>query len=71
MTLLVEHVKEWANAHYEEGGWDVVSECWGDSDILKHLVSNNIRTKEQAIKSFEPLVAVWSERQADAINSAF
>ena len=71
MKLLIETVKEWAKAHYNEGGWDVIVECWGDAEIQEHLERCAAQTQAKAIKAFEPVVAVWAERQADAINSAF
>ena len=63
---LVEAVKAYANAHYEDGGWDVVVECWTDKEITDHLLKLNCTTEAQAIKSFEGCVGVWAERQADA-----
>lgn len=70
MTL-VEHVKAHAQAHYEDGGWDVVVECYDDEMIEEVLDDNNARTPADAIKAFTPMVDVWDDRQQDAINSAF
>jgi hypothetical protein len=33
MNELVEAVKAHARDHYEDGGWDVLVECYSDSDI--------------------------------------
>lgn len=77
---LVEAVKAHALAHYEDGGWDVVVECWEDREIADHLDQAHFNddgsiwtvvTAEDAIRAFEPLVDVWADRQADARNSAF
>jgi hypothetical protein len=68
---LVEHVKAHALAHYEDGGWDVVVECYTDEDIEEVLDDNSARTPSDAIKAFAPMVDVWDDRQQDAINSAF
>lgn len=71
MQNLIEAVKKHANEHYEDGGWDVLVECWGDKDILKHLDAYGARTEKEAIESFKTVVNVWADRQADARNSAF
>lgn len=71
---LVEAVKAHAAAHYEDGGWDVIVECWEDQQIADTLTNalDAIETPEQAIAHFgDGAVAVWADRQADARNSAF
>lgn len=69
MKQLIQAVKEYAAAHYEDGGWDVIAECWGDSDIEAHI--KGAKTEAQAIALFKTVVSVWADRQADARNSAF
>ena len=71
MKQLVDTIKNYAIEHYDEGGWDVVSECFTDEEIQEHLVREKATTKEEAIKAFQWLVNIWAERQADARNSAF
>jgi len=66
---LVEAVKAHALEHYEDGGWDVVVECWDDEQIAECI--GRARTVKGAIEKFAPIVDVWSDRQADARNSAF
>jgi hypothetical protein len=68
---LVQYVKDYANFHYEDGGWDVIVECWEDKDILKVLKENNATTEKEAIAAFKRFVAVWADQQADAENSRF
>ena len=63
---LVAEVKQYALDHYCDGGWDVVVECYTDEEISTILTEDKCQTVEDAIKSFEPLVGVWAERQADA-----
>lgn len=63
---LVQAVKDYALAHYKDGGWDVIVECWGSEEIEGVLLSVEAQTAEDAIKAFEPLVSIWAERQADA-----
>lgn len=68
---LVAYVKAHALAHYEDGGWDVVVECYTDAAISDVLREEEVTTKDGAIEAFELMVDVWSDRQADARNSAF
>ena len=71
ISELVQYVKDYANFHYNDGGWDVIVECWGDKDILKVLTRDNATTEEEALASFKDVVAVWADQQADAENSRF
>jgi hypothetical protein len=71
ISELVQYVKDWANFHYNDGGWDVIVECWEDKDILKVLKESNATTEKEAIDSFKDVVAVWADQQADAENSRF
>ena len=71
ISELVQYVKDYANFHYNDGGWDVIVECWADKDILKVLTRDNATTEEEALASFKDVVAVWADRQADAENSRF
>lgn len=68
---LIEFIKSTAEQNYEEGGWDVVVECWDDNRIDDYLTEVGATTHEQALEAFENLVGVWADRQADARNSAF
>ena len=71
ISELVQYVKDYANFHYEDGGWDVIAECWEDKDILKVLTRDNATTEKEALDSFKDVVAVWADQQADAENSRF
>ena len=66
---LVEAVKAHALEHYEDGGWDVIVECWEDDQIAEQI--GGARTVAGALKKFADIVDIWADRQADAINSAF
>jgi hypothetical protein len=65
---LVEAVKDHAEQHYDEGGWDVIVECYDDAEIAE--VIKGVRTVKGALARFAPLVSVWDERQTDARISA-
>lgn len=66
---LIDAVQEHAHDHYNEGGWDVVVECYSD-EMIEEVIAG-ATTPAEAIAKFAPLVDVWADRQADAINSAF
>lgn len=68
---LVRAVKDHAVEHYNDGGWDVIVECWGDNQIANIIEAGDAKTVKQAIKCFKPMVDIWADRQADARNSAF
>ena len=71
MQNIIEYIKQYALEHYEDGGWDVIVECWSDKDIEKHLTLCKATTKEKALKDFQSIASIWADRQADARNSAF
>jgi len=69
MDALVAEVRAHAEAHYEDGGWDVIVECWEDADIEAAI--GGARTLGGAIRKLHDVVSVYADRQADAHNSAF
>jgi hypothetical protein len=64
---IAKYIYNYAQEHYNDGGWDVIVECWTIQTIMDALEDDE--TKEEALQSFKDLAAVWSERQADAVNS--
>lgn len=73
MTIeeLVTAVKAHALEHYEDGGWDIIVETFTDEEIAAQLREDKATTVRQALASFGTQIDVWSDRQADARNSAF
>jgi len=70
MKEIIEAVKAHALEHYEDGGWDVIVECYDDEMLADRL--KDCSTAEEAIESLRSCeIDVWSDRQADARNSAF
>lgn len=69
MDALVAAVRAHAEAHYQDGGWDVIVECWEDSDIVEEI--GRARTAKGAIAKVAGIVSVYADREADARNSAF
>lgn len=61
---LIAAVRTHALDNYEKGGWDVIVECWEDSDIDEAI--EGAKTLKGAIRKLRPVVGVWAERQADA-----
>ena len=70
MEEIIKFIKQYAQDHYNDGGWDVVVECWSDSDIRNHLNLCKITTEVEALKCFNRLASVWADQQADAKNYA-
>jgi hypothetical protein len=68
-TELIAQIKAHALAHYEDGGWDVIVECWSDEDIAETI--GKATTLRGALKKIRDIVSVYDDRQADARNSAF
>ena len=66
---IAKYIYNYAQEHYEDGGWDVIVECWTINDIMERIEDGE--SKEDALKSFESVVGVWADQQADAINSVW
>lgn len=66
---IAKYIYDYAVEHYNDGGWDVIVECWTINDIMERIEDGE--SKEDALKSFESVVDVWAERQSDAVNSAW
>lgn len=64
---------QYARAHYNDGGWDVIVETMELAEIAETFAAENIRTLDEALAKsvLMACVSVWSDRQADARNSAF
>jgi hypothetical protein len=61
--MFADQVMAHAKAHYTEGGWDVIVECW-DNDQLNELLADCHGVEHEAWRVLESLVDVWSDRQA-------
>jgi hypothetical protein len=66
---IAKYIYNYAQEHYDDGGWDVIVECWTMQDIIDHIEDDE--SKEDALKRVESAVGVWVDRQADAINSVW
>ena len=61
---LVAEVQAYAQAHYEEGGWDFVLECWYDHDIFPYLVEAEFDL-DKAIREIGRSVGVLDDYRKD------
>ena len=61
---VVAEVRAYAEAHYEDGGWDVVVEAYTDDEIAE--VIGQVQSLKAAIRKFAVVIDVYSEKQADA-----
>lgn len=78
---LVAAVRKYAQGAYDQGGWDVVVECWTDADIAQAMVFYGysdgipyaVTNLAEAVRDsvLAQVVGVWADRQADAENSRF
>ena len=71
-TATIEAMKQWAMDNYSNGA-DTMAECWGTSDYAELFTDSdgNPKTAAEAWDMLRRLADVYSERQADARNSAF
>lgn len=67
--MFADRVMAYAEEHYNDGGWDVIAECWDKEMLTEILIRQG--DEEKAWSLIESLVDIWADRQADAINSAF
>lgn len=79
VDALVNDIRQYALAHYGDGGWDVVVEATDDAELADMLYDTprdrQPITLEQVLAlkdcTLTTVVSIWADRQADAINSAF
>jgi hypothetical protein len=68
----IEEMKAWCLENYTNGA-DTMAECWSTSDFADLFtdMDGQPQTTAQAWDMLKRLAGVYSERQADARNSAF
>lgn len=64
MKEMVEAVKNHAKANYERDGWDMVVECYEDTEIEEEIAG--CATVEEAIARLGEIASVWDDRRKDA-----
>ena len=66
----IHHVRDYAIAHYNKGGWDEVVEAWGDGDILEYWSEANGNDKK-AFKEIAKTVKVRYQYAKEIRSTAF
>lgn len=66
---LIEAVKAHALAHYEDGGWDILVECYDDAEIAE--VIGAARTPAGAIAKAAEVLGAVADYRAEVIATAF
>lgn len=69
MAGFVKEVLDHAIAHYEEGGWDYVVECWSEKEIED--TTKNCRTAAGAIKVIGKIVGARDTYRKEIQAEAF
>ena len=64
---LINAVRHYAHANYNQDGWDYVVECWEDGDIMECL--DGASTVKQAIANVRDALAPLAERR-DEVRAA-
>ena len=66
---MVEAVRQFALAHYEEDGWDTVVECWADDEIAEVIAG--CATPDDAVAAMKAEIAPFAAYRADIEGTAF
>ena len=69
LTELVNHVKQYARDHYDQDGWDVIVECWGDNEIADEI--NLCLTNEEAVSQMHQICKAYDSRRRDVQAEVF
>lgn len=74
MKSIVEQVKTYAQAHYEEDGWDFLIETYEDEEIIELINDLDISptlSLDAVIKGIAEVMALHDERRAGILNERF
>lgn len=61
-------VRAYAEAHYEEDGWDFLVECWEDADIAAEIGA--VRSAEAAIARCRRALKTLNDHRAEVRATA-
>lgn len=70
-THLIAQLKAHAVAHYNEGGWDNLVECYSDGEIDGDLTAAKITTLPEAIAYYADILGAHDEIRQDIEGEAF
>jgi len=63
--MLISAVRRHAIENYEQGGWDILVECYDDGDILELISNDNASTVEEAIASVQKTLKIYDDHRAE------
>ena len=63
MTSLLEQVKSHALAHYNEGAWDIIVECYTDNELAALI--GRASTLAGALRKCQDVIKPIAERRAE------
>jgi hypothetical protein len=66
---LIDAVKQYAKAHYEEGGWDYVVETMDDEDIAEDIAGAT--TPKEAIAKMKKIADLLGGHREEIQSTAF
>jgi hypothetical protein len=71
MVQMVAAVKAHAVAHYEEGGWDSIVECYDDEDLQAEIEASGATTVAAAIEAIGWGAGLYNEIRQDVLAEVF
>jgi len=66
---LITAVRAYAERHYEQGGFDILVECWTDADIEAEI--GKARTLSGALRKLRPCLRVVADYRAEVRAESF
>jgi hypothetical protein len=68
-NALIQAVRDHAQEHYEADGWDILVECWDNSDIAEKIEGAD--TKAEAIAKCAYILDLLDENRREIQSTAF
>jgi hypothetical protein len=63
----IDRIREHANIHYDEDGWDILVETWMDEDIIE--VIDECESYEEAVYALVDILSTLNEYREDMDES--
>lgn len=71
MEQIAKQIMEYAQEHYEEGGWDYVVECHTIESIVQALNENYLTTLDSGLRYFQEAYGIYGEMRQESKSYAF
>jgi len=68
-NTLIQAVRDHAQENYEAGGWDILVECWDNSDIAEQI--EGATTEAEAIAECAYILNLLDENRREIEATAF